>query len=127
MRTSWPHRLSGLRQDIETSAVDDKLKPLLRYVRKLTLTPAMMSGCDAEKVYAAGWDEQALFDAVSVWALFNFMNRIIEGSSIKSNPLEASSKELQARMQRMGGSGSDPHQAERSSTKLAQMWGILND
>jgi uncharacterized peroxidase-related enzyme len=114
----------GLMQDIGTSAVDEKLKPLLEYVRKLTLTPAMMSDRDAEKVYAAGWDEQALFDAVSVCALFNFMNRIIEGSGIKSNPLESSPEELEGRMKRMGGSGSDPHRADRSYSNLAGLWGV---
>lgn len=114
----------GLMQDLQTSAVDDRLKPLLEYVRKLTLTPAMMSDRDAEKVYAAGWEEQALFDAVSVCALFNFMNRIIEGSGIKSNPLDSSPEELEARMRRMGGESPDPHRAERSYTKLAELWGI---
>ncbi len=117
----------GLMSDLDASGVDAKLKPLLAYVRKLTLTPSMMSGRDAEKVYAAGWDEQALFDAVSVCALFNFMNRIIEGSGIKSNPLEASSEETEARMKRMGGKSEDPHSAERSYTKLAQIWGIPRD
>ena len=96
-------------------------------VRKLTLTPAMMSDRDAEKVYAAGWEGQALFDAVSVCALFNFMNRIIRGSGIKSNPLESTPEELDARMHRMGGSGSDPHRAERSYTKLSGMWGIADE
>lgn len=117
----------GLMQDIGTSEVEEKLKPLLEYVRKLTLTPAMMSDHDAEKVYAAGWEEQALFDAVSVCALFNFMNRIIEGSGIKSNPLESSPEEFEARMRRMGGEGVDPHRAERTYTKLASLWGISSE
>lgn len=119
-----PGLFDGLMSDLESSAVDAKLKPLLAYVRKLTLTPAMMSEADAAPVYAAGWDEQALFDAVSVCALFNFMNRIIEGSGIKSNPLEASPEDMQARIRRMGGSSEDPHRAERSYGKLADLWGI---
>lgn len=114
----------GLMADLDTSAVDAKLKPLLAYVRKLTLTPSMMSDRDAERVYAAGWEEQALFDAVSVCALFNFMNRIIEGTGIKSNPLEASAEEAEARIRRMGGTSIDPHSAERSYSRLAQLWGI---
>lgn len=114
----------GLMADIDTSAVDAKLKPLLAYMRKLTLTPSMMSDRDAEPVYAAGWDEQALFDAVSVCALFNFMNRIIEGCGIKSNPLEASEEETEARIKRMGGRSDDPHSAEHSYGKLARLWGI---
>lgn len=114
----------GLMADIGSSAAEEKLKPLLAYVRKLTLTPSLMTDRDAGQVYAAGWDEQALFDAVSVCALFNFMNRIIEGSGIKSNPLEASAEEIEARIKRMGDAGDDPHSAERSYTKLARLWGI---
>jgi len=119
-----PELFEGLMADPATSAADDKLKPLLAYVRKLTLTPAMMSEKDAAPVYAAGWDEQALFDAVSVCALFNFMNRIIEGCGIKSNPLEADPAEHAARIERMGGAGDDPHRAERSYTRLAKLWGV---
>jgi len=44
---------------------------MLVYVRKLILEPAEIVAADAERVYAAGCDEQGLFDAVSVCALFN--------------------------------------------------------
>lgn len=114
----------GLMADLETSPVEAALKPLLAYVGKLTRTPAMMTQADADLVYAAGWSEQALFDAISVCALFNFMNRIVEGSGIKSNPLEADQAEMDARIARMGGATSDPYKGERSYTRLATMWGI---
>lgn len=114
----------GLMADLETSAVDDKLKPILAYVGKLTRTPSLMTDGDAAPVYAAGWDEQALFDAISVCALFNFMNRIVEGSGIKANPLAADQAELDARMARMGGATDDPYKGERSYTRLAALWGI---
>lgn len=119
-----PNLFEGLMADLETSGVDDKLKPILAYVGKLTRTPSMMTDADADRVYAAGWNEQALFDAISVCALFNFMNRIVEGSGIKANPLEADRAELDARMARMGGATHDPHRGERSYTRLASMWGI---
>jgi hypothetical protein len=61
---------------------------------------------------------------VSVCALFNFMNRIVEGSGIKVNPLAASPDEMQARLARMGGSTADPHVGEPSYTRLAALWGI---
>ncbi len=119
-----PDLFEGLMADLETSSVDSKLKPILAYVGKLTRTPSMMTEADAARVYAAGWDEQALFDAVSVCALFNFMNRIVEGSGIKANPLDADQAELDARMARMGGATDDPHRGTRSYTRLASMWGI---
>lgn len=114
----------GLMADVATSAVDDRLKPILAYVGKLTRTPSMMTDADADAVYAAGWDEQALFDAVSVCGLFNLMNRIVEGSGIKSNPLEADQAEMEARMARMGGATDDPHRGEPSYSRMAALWGI---
>lgn len=114
----------GLMEDVATSAVDERLKPVLAYVGKLTRTPSMMTEADAQAVYAAGWDEQALFDAVSVCGLFNLMNRIVEGSGIKSNPLEADQAEMDARMARMGGATDDPHRGEPSYSRMAALWGI---
>lgn len=43
-----------------------------------------MSQADADAVFAASWEDQALHDAVSVCALFNFMNRLVEGHGIKA-------------------------------------------
>jgi hypothetical protein len=37
---------------------------------------------DAKAVFDAGWDERALHDAISVAALFNFMNRYVEGHGL---------------------------------------------
>lgn len=81
-----PDLLEGLLADPAHPAVDARLRPLLEYVRKLTIAPASVRDADADAVYAAGWNEQALFDAISVCALFNFMNRIVEGCGIVTNP-----------------------------------------
>lgn len=77
--------LADLVADLETASVDARLRPVLRYVRKLTLTPARITPGDAEEVFAAGWDERALHDAVSVCAPFNFMNRLVEGLGIHAD------------------------------------------
>ena len=65
--------------DIDTAPVDEKMKPLLRYARKLTLEPAKMVHADAQAVFDAGWSEQALHDAINVICMANFMNRIVKG------------------------------------------------
>ena len=74
--------LTGLLEDVETAAVDDRLRPVLAYVAKLTATPNRMTPSDADSVLAAGWSEKALHDAVSVCALFNLMNRLVSGLGI---------------------------------------------
>ena len=70
--------------DIDSSPVADKLKPLLHYVKKLTITPSQMVQEDVEQILAAGWDENDLHYVVMVCALFNFFNRLIEGYGVKN-------------------------------------------
>jgi len=79
--------ITALVDDINSAPIDEKLKPLLHYVRKLTLSPSKMVQGDADAVFAAGWPEEALHDAVLVCALFNFMNRVLDGSGITPKPV----------------------------------------
>jgi uncharacterized peroxidase-related enzyme len=72
--------------DIDTAPVDDKLKPILRFVKKLTLEPRNMNQSDADAVFAAGWSERALHDAILVCARFNYMNRLALGHGLDPQP-----------------------------------------
>src|ERR1700677_3871410 len=74
--------MAALLADVDSAPVEDRLKPLLAYARKLTLAPATLTDADAAAVQAAGWEEQALHDAVAICALFNMMNRLVEGLGI---------------------------------------------
>lgn len=74
--------MDALMDDVDTAPVDEKLKPVLRYVKKLNNTPGQMVQKDADAVYEAGWDEDALMEAVGICALFNFMNRIADGAGV---------------------------------------------
>ena len=80
-----PGVLESALADLDGSPVEEKLRPVLRYVGKLTATPAKITQSDADAVFAAGWDEQALYDAVLVCALFNFMNRMVDGLGITAD------------------------------------------
>ena len=83
--------------DLETSALDDKEKVLLRFVRKVTLTPATITATDTQQLNAAGWDDASIYYAISACALFNFYNRWISASGV--NPVsDAAFKNLASRM-----------------------------
>lgn len=75
-----------LLEDLASAPVSEKLKPILSFVRKLTLTPAKMRESDAEAVFKAGWDEIALHHAIGVAARYNLVNRLIHGHGISANP-----------------------------------------
>lgn len=81
-----PELLERLVQDPESAGVEPALLPLLAYVKALTESPNSIRPAHAEAVFAAGWDEDALYDAVSVCALFNFMNRLVEGTGVVTSP-----------------------------------------
>ena len=48
-----------------------------------SLSPATVSKADADRILAAGWDEDAVSFAAYVAALYGFMNRLVEGHGIK--------------------------------------------
>jgi uncharacterized protein YciW len=76
--------VAALLDDVDAAPVNARMRPVLRYVRKLTRTPSRMTPADVEAVLAAGWNERALHDAVSVCALFNLMNRLVDGLGIQA-------------------------------------------
>jgi len=112
---------AALMADVETAPIGGRMKPILAYARKLTLTPARIEPGDAQRVYDAGWDERALFDVISICALFNMMNRIVLGAGIVNDPRLRGPEDLEHRRRRMGSPGPDPHRAEPSYAKLAAM------
>jgi alkylhydroperoxidase family enzyme len=71
--------IEKLIDDLDSAPVDDRFKPLLAFVRILTLTPSQATQADADAVFDAGWDEKALHDAIAVTARMCFMQRILEG------------------------------------------------
>jgi uncharacterized peroxidase-related enzyme len=78
--------VSAALTDLDGAPVEDRMRPVLRYAGKLTRTPSELTRADADEVLAAGWDETALHHTVMVCALFNFMNRMVEGHGITAGP-----------------------------------------
>ncbi len=88
--------LPALLDNIDSAPIDARLRPILQYVRKLTLTPSRLVEADATAVYDASWDSEALFQAIAITAYFNFCNRITAGGglSVSDAPLRGAAKQL---------------------------------
>jgi uncharacterized peroxidase-related enzyme len=71
-------------RDPANEDVDVRMRPVLDFVRELTLTPAKITASDVDPIYAAGWDDRALHDAVAICALFNLMNRLVNGLGVEA-------------------------------------------
>lgn len=74
-----PGLFESLLADVETAPIEDRMKPILNYAKKLTLNPARINAADAASIYDAGWGDDALYSTVMVTALFNFYNRLTDG------------------------------------------------
>jgi len=71
-------------QDVETSRLDPAHKELFRYLGKLADNPAQITAADVDKLKEAGWSEEAIYDALTVAALFKFYNTWNNGSGVRT-------------------------------------------
>ncbi len=78
--------LERLLEDLDGADCDVKLKALLHYVRKLNEEPARLTQSDLRAVMDAGWGEAAVYSAVSVCGLFNYMNRLSDAFGLRLSP-----------------------------------------
>jgi len=81
--------VSGVLRDLETSALDGRHKALFRFVDKVNHDSPRITAQDIEALYAAGWDDEAIYYAITVCALFNFYNRWIDAAGVHPNSDEA--------------------------------------
>ena len=81
--------IARLAADPALTEADPRMRPVLNYARKLTERPASVTQDDIDAIHAVGWEPSALFYLASVTALFNFMNRLVEGMRIHMDPAYA--------------------------------------
>jgi uncharacterized peroxidase-related enzyme len=80
--------------------VEVRMRPVLAFVRKLTLSPGEVTEADVDAALAAGWDDRAIHDAAAICGLFNLMNRLVNGLGV-----EASEEYIQIAVQRLAEGG----------------------
>ncbi len=79
----------GVLRDVETSRLDDKHKALFRFVEKVNHDSPRITAEDMKPLYAVGWNDDAIYFAITVCALFNFYNRWIDASGVHALSEEA--------------------------------------
>jgi len=62
---------------------------MLEWAEKLTLTPAMMTQDDIQKLRDVGWIDRDILDIASVCAYFSFRVRIVDGLGLEVSDLAA--------------------------------------
>ena len=62
---------------------------LLAYIEKVNTQCWEVEQTDIDHLHTAGWTDEAIYDAVTVCALFNFYNRWIDASGVHALSDEA--------------------------------------
>ncbi len=69
-------------QDFRNSALSDSEKALFAFIQKVNHHSYELRREDTELVRRAGWSDEAIFDAITVCALFNFYNRWCDATGV---------------------------------------------
>jgi len=76
--------ISNLISNPQNADIDAQMEPVLAFVRKLTLSPGKITAADVDPIFAVGWNDRALHDATAICALFNLMNRLVNGLGVEA-------------------------------------------
>jgi alkylhydroperoxidase family enzyme len=76
-------------RDLETSGLSEREKALFRFIDRVNGCSRSISPADIEALHAAGWDDDAIYYAITVCALFNFYNRWVDASGVHAMSDEA--------------------------------------
>jgi len=79
----------GVIRDLEASGLTEKEKALFRFVDRVNACSRSITSQDIESLHAVGWDDDAIYYAITVCALFNFYNRWVDASGVHALSDEA--------------------------------------
>ena len=81
--------VAGVIRDLETSGLSEKEKALFRFVDKVNHNSQEIKADDMKPLHAVGWDDDAVYYAITVCSLFNFYNRWVDASGVHALSDEA--------------------------------------
>ena len=76
-------------EDHQKAPISDRERVLFGFVEKVNRTSNQLRPEDVAAVIAAGWSEEAVYDAITVCALFNFYNRWVDAAGVSGMPAPA--------------------------------------
>ena len=75
--------------DYRTAPIDDRQKALFAFIEKMNEQSNQIRADDLDRLKAAGWSEEAIYDAITVCALFRFYNAWIDATGVHDLPAAA--------------------------------------
>ena len=80
--------MQAVLKDPATAQLAPELKVLFAFIEQMNSASFQLRREDIERVKAAGWSDEALYDASTVCALFNFYNKWIDATGVHDMPAE---------------------------------------
>lgn len=68
--------------DYTTAPIPEAERVLFAFMTQVNASSNQVTADDVARVKAAGWSEEAIYDAITVCALFNFYNRWIDATGV---------------------------------------------
>lgn len=81
-------KVQAVLENLDTAPIPEAERVLLRFVEKVNRESEHIQQEDVNAVKAAGWTDEAIYDAISVCALFNFYNRWVDATGVREHPVE---------------------------------------
>lgn len=78
--------MQAVLEDFQNARLSDAEKVLFGFLDRVNQESATLTAEDVSGVLSAGWSEEALYDAITVCALFNFYNRWIDATGVSDLP-----------------------------------------
>jgi alkylhydroperoxidase family enzyme len=76
-------------EDPQTSRLSVEEKALFAFIDKVNHESFTITAEDVQPLYALGWTDEAIYDAITVCAMFNFYNRWIDATGVHALSDEA--------------------------------------
>lgn len=76
-------------EDYRTAPISEPEKVLFGFIEKMNAASNQLQPGDLDEVVEAGWTEEAVYDAITVCALFNFYNKWIDATGVCDMPAAA--------------------------------------
>lgn len=76
-------------EDFRTAPISAREKAMFAFLEKMNRESSRLEKEDVQTVVLAGWSEEAVYDAITVCALFNFYNKWIDATGVGDMPAAA--------------------------------------
>ena len=81
--------MEAVLRDYRSAPLPNQEKALFAFIEKVNRASNQTRQADVDEAKAAGWSDEALYDAITVCAAFNFLNVWIDATGVHEMPADA--------------------------------------